>query len=545
MRLASASTVIVAACLLSAMFCSLSMVRVRADSTTIYVDVRNLNAPDQDGSAAHPFDSIQKGVDAAGNGDTVQVAPGVYYGEVDIDKSFFSLVGQEGSTIIDGNGTGLVGIHIYHVIPDYTENVSISGFTVRNFVKGITLSRSIYIRLRDDSMVNNTYNFGDYTLQAQDIDTSNTVNGKPIYFWVNQHNEQVPSDAGFVDLTDSSNITVTDLNLTNNVQGLVLKNTTDSLIENVRITNNWDGLYLQRWSNSNTIIDSIVSNNLGLGGMGIYVSTSNNNTISNNSISNNYCGLVFDSTVYQDVIGYQPTGNTVMYNVVTGNTVANNSSVGVELIQSQENLFYDNNFVNNTQQVLSTNSTNAWDNGYEGNYWQDYVGQDLNETGIGDVPYVIDENNLDNHPLMGLFSDFPVTWQEETYPVIAISNSTISGFYFSQPNKAIGFSVNPSADEGSGFCMVNIPVSLLGGPYTVVLDGVRLTNPLETSNGTNCSLYLTYNDSSHDVKITGTTVVSAHPQFPSFLLLLFLAAALAAGVVIFGLRKRKSAHASA
>jgi parallel beta-helix repeat protein len=539
MRLASASTVIVAVCLLSAMFWSLSMIRVRADSTTIYVDSRNLNDPGQDGSARHPFDSIQKGVDAAGSGDTVQVAPGVYYGEVDIDKSFISLVGQEGSTIIDGNRTGLVGIHVYHVIPDYTENVSISGFTVRNFVKGITLSRSIYMRLRDDSMINNTYNFGDYTFQVHDIDTSNTVNGKPIYFWVNQHDKQVPADAGFVDLTDSTNITVRDLNLTNNVQGLVLKNTTNSLVENVRITNNWDGLYLQRWSNSNTIIDSTVSNNLGLGGIGIYVSTSSSNTIRNNSISNNYCGLVFDSTVYENVIGYQPTGNTVKDNVVTGNTVANNSLVGVELIQSEENVFYDNNFVNNTQQVLSTNSTNAWDNGDEGNYWQDYSGQDLNKTGFGDAPYVIDDNNLDNHPLMGLFSDFPVTWQEETYPVTVISNSTVSGFYFSQPNKMIGFSVN-GPDGASGFCRVSMPVSLLGGPYTLVLDGVSSPDLLEMSNGTNCFLYFTYNNSYRNVKIEGTSVVS---EFPSFLPVLFLVAVLTVGVVIVALRRRRFAPA--
>jgi parallel beta-helix repeat protein len=538
MRLASASTVIVAVCLLSAMFWSLSVIRVRADSTTIYVDARNLSDPGQDGSAGHPFDSIQKGVNAAGSGDTVQVAAGVYYGEVDIDKSFISLVGQEGGTIIDGNGSGLVGIHVYHVIPDYTENVSISGFTVRNFVKGITLSRSIYMRLRDDSMVNNTYNFGDYTFQVQDIDTSNSVDGKPIYFWVNEHDKQVPADAGFVDLTDSTNITVRDLNLTNNVQGLVLKNTTNSLIENVRITNNWDGLYLQRWSNSNTIIDSTVSNNLGLGGIGIYVSTSSSNTIRNNSISNNYCGLVLDSTVYENVIGYQPTGNNVTDNVVTGNTVANNSLVGVELIQSENNAFYDNNFVNNTQQVLSTNSTNKWDNGGEGNYWQGYAGQDLNKDGFGDAPYVIDENNLDNHPLMGSFSDFPVTWQEETYHVTVISNSTVSEFYFSQPNKTISFSAN-GPDGASGFCRVSMPVSLLGGPYTLTLDGVPSTDLLETSNGTNSFLYFTYNNSYHNVKIEGTSVV---PEFPS-LLLVFIFAALTVGLFMVVLRRTKPAPA--
>jgi hypothetical protein len=43
---------------------------------------------------------------------------------------------------------------------------------------------------------------------------------------------------------------------------------------------------------------------------------------------------------------------------------------------------------------------NIWDNGTTGNYWSDYVGQDVNNDGIGDSPYIINENNQDNYPLM-------------------------------------------------------------------------------------------------------------------------------------------------
>ena len=54
---------------------------------------------------------------------------------------------------------------------------------------------------------------------------------------------------------------------------------------------------------------------------------------------------------------------------------------------------------------------NIWDDDYPsgGNYWSDYTGVDeysgpyQNETGsdgIGDTPYVIDENNQDNYPFM-------------------------------------------------------------------------------------------------------------------------------------------------
>lgn len=528
-------TVIVSACLLSTMVRPLFVMRVEASSKTIYVDARNVNDPSEDGSAAHAFDLIQKGVDAAGSGDTVQVAAGVYYESVQIDKSSISLVGEKGGTIIDGNGTGSVGMRVYHSSPEYTKNVSISGFTVRNCVRGITLSRSVNIRLRDNTMVGNTYNFGDYTLQVQDIDTSNTVDGKPIYYWVNERDKQVPADAGFVALVDSTNITVTDLNLTNNVQGLLLKNTTGSLVENVRVSDNCYGMDLDRWSNSNTIIGNTVSNNLFMGaGVGIYVSTSSGNVIANNSILNNSYGLLFDSGVYGTTLGFSGNGNTVRDNIVMDNTVANSSLDGVYLDECQDNIFFHNNFVNNALQVESLNSTSMWDDGAEGNYWADYSGKDLNKTGFGDAPYVIDENNVDNHPLMGLFSDFPVTWQEETYHVTAISNSTISEFYFSQPDKMISFSVS-GPDDASGFCRVSMPFSLLGGPYTLVLDGVSSTDLLETSDGTYSFLYFTYNHSFLNVKIEGTSVV---PEFPSFLLA-FVLAALTVGVTIVAWTRKK------
>ena len=42
------------------------------------------------------------------------------------------------------------------------------------------------------------------------------------------------------------------------------------------------------------------------------------------------------------------------------------------------------------------------DNGYPsgGNYWNDYNGTDNNGDGIGETPYIINEDNQDNYPLM-------------------------------------------------------------------------------------------------------------------------------------------------
>jgi len=73
---------------------------------------------------------------------------------------------------------------------------------------------------------------------------------------------------------------------------------------------------------------------------------------------------------------------------------------------ASQNVFYLNNFVNNTENVekyvtdFQEFPTNIWDNGTTGNYWSDYNGTDTNSNGIGDTPYIIEENNQDNYPLM-------------------------------------------------------------------------------------------------------------------------------------------------
>ena len=82
-------------------------------------------------------------------------------------------------------------------------------------------------------MSNNKFNFGVFasniTNYINNIDTSNSVNGKPIYYWVNKSNMAVPSNAGFVALINCTDAAVVNLNLSGNYEGLLLaytKNTT-------------------------------------------------------------------------------------------------------------------------------------------------------------------------------------------------------------------------------------------------------------------------------------------------------------------------------
>jgi len=128
------------------------------------------------------------------------------------------------------------------------------GNTVRANGYGIRLDDYSNNMLRNNDVRDNGFNFGVFGSLLpefiQDIDESNIVNGKPIYYWVNRQDMTVPLDAGYVALVNCSGITIKNLNLNNNGQGLLLAYTTESSIIQNNITNNIHGIYLCGSSNN-------------------------------------------------------------------------------------------------------------------------------------------------------------------------------------------------------------------------------------------------------------------------------------------------------
>ena len=246
------------------------------------------------------------------------------------------------------------------------------------------------------------------------------------------------------------------------------------------------------WSNANSISGNVVINNK----LGIYVLDSFYNTISNNRITNNSFGFYF--------MGWSQESD---YNVISENDVTNNEYGMYVLWGSNDNDIYHNSFVDNTEDAYNVNSINAWDNGVEGNYWSDYNGNDVDHDGIGDTPCVIDANNTDHYPLMGMFSDFNATSE---YSVQTICNSSITDFQFN--GTAISFNVSGDNDT-TGFCRICIPTAMMSTTYKVFVNGTEVShNLLPCSNETYSYVYFNYTHSTQEVIII--------PEFPSFLILL-------------------------
>ncbi len=190
-------------------------------------------------------------------------------------------------------------------------------------------------------------------------------------------------------------------------------------------TTNSAGIFMA--ATNSTIANNTVTDNA----CGIWVYSGSGNVIAGNNVTRNYsCGIELDSN-NNTVIGNYITSTTrepnnwmfgvgginidsALNNRITENQIANNS-IGIHcqafayFAQSGErkgdNQIYRNNLVDNDQTVLnealfSEVMANIWDDGTAGNHWSDYGGKDENGDGVGDTPYVIDDLNQDNFPLM-------------------------------------------------------------------------------------------------------------------------------------------------
>lgn len=93
-------------------------------------------------------------------------------------------------------------------------------------------------------------------------------------------------------------------------------------------------------------------------------------------------------------------GQGANMNWLRANRIIQNSKVGIVALQADGNIIVGNSFAQNGHNGSEEGSGNRWDDGNEGNYWDDYKGTDSNADGIGDTPYPVPPNGVDNRPLM-------------------------------------------------------------------------------------------------------------------------------------------------
>lgn len=247
----------------------------RTVPTTIFVNVANKGT--QDGSAAHPWASIQQGVNQAHSSDIVQVAAGTYNESVSVFTPGVVIRGAEAGidartrtgleTIVQGPG-GQTAIRIS------ANDVTLDGFTVQNATNTNNIGSGIYVRagINGFQFVNNIVQNNIVGLFISNSSTTDPALVRQNLF----RNNNKPGPASGHD------IYADDTTAGAGAQGFIITNNT---FTNSSFTENHWCIGFGNVGNVPFNQVQILNNTFNNSGRGVYFEYINNVTVSGNSIT--------------------------------------------------------------------------------------------------------------------------------------------------------------------------------------------------------------------------------------------------------------------
>ncbi len=286
------------------------------------------------------------------------------------------------------NGVGLQGGSSRNTL----SNCNIYSNGLSPFGVGVSVGDS-----SNNNIINNTFT-NDGMLIGGDIQkhftqniSGNTVNGKPLYYFLNQENMDIDGQAvGQLILINCTNFLINNTDISHTAIGIEIQFSSNISISNCNIYNiSFCAIGTGYGSNHMSISDCNIYNSSVAG---IAIGDSSNNSISNCNVYSNYW------------FGISLT-RSADNNLISNCNISNSSGIGLFLIDSSYNTIYHNNFIGNTQNA-NDNGENTWDDGEYGNYWDDYEERYPNAhkkwwKGIWDTPYEIPGgDSKDRYPLI-------------------------------------------------------------------------------------------------------------------------------------------------
>jgi hypothetical protein len=141
------------------------------------------------------------------------------------------------------------------------------------------------------------------------------------------------------------------------------------------------------------------------------------------------------------------TANRINQLNLGSNSTYHANDISKMTIAGADNLFYGNNFQGYDLRTTASGAQ-LWDNGSLGNYWSDYLtkypnASEIGNLGVGDTPYVIDGDNVDNYPLMSPFDIDSVTIELPDWaspPSVHLINP--ENMTYTSANVALEFTIN-------------------------------------------------------------------------------------------------------
>ncbi len=278
---------------------------------------------------------------------------------------------------------------------------------------GIEIWRSL-----NETIIDCTFDSAGIRILGDEIDhwvTHNigntTVNGNPFYYHRNEANVLMDDPNAHYLIGNCTEITAFGWNSNSGGFPVQIGFSDNFSIASCEISEARVGIYLYNSLDIN-IQDSIMRDN---GEYAIYADDATNITIDGCTFRRNSYDSWYSEAVYMDadnsmilnssfvdnhLVGMEI--NTGSFNLIENNTFCGNGKEALRLAYySSNNVVVDNVFMDSgISPQAYAHRYNDWDDGFEGNYWSDYLGNDTDGDGVGDTPYEIEGASKDNFPLM-------------------------------------------------------------------------------------------------------------------------------------------------
>lgn len=275
----------------------------------------------------------------------------------------------------------------------------------------------------------NGFNLASFTTQS--IDSSNTVNNRPILYLKNQTGVGISDGFGQVIIANCTDISADGLDIQMTTYGVSIAFCQDVKINGSVLSNDSTSLEIDRSSNimiSNNVLSdnsvhgliqydssdvSILNNTIERNSAyGVDMVWSGFSIIAGNTISENgWDGIYFDeahdSAIDRNTIsdnGHAGLNLTYYssFNEVHNNTILQNHGAGIWILAwSMFNDIHHNNIMDNGINAYDIVGNNTWNASLVGNYWSDHTSPDADNDGMVDLvnPVPGTMHSVDHHPI--------------------------------------------------------------------------------------------------------------------------------------------------
>ncbi|MEN8168709.1 MAG: nitrous oxide reductase family maturation protein NosD [Pseudomonadota bacterium] len=328
--------------------------------------------------------SLQQLVDDAEANTTLVPPPGTYAGPVIVDKPL--TIDGEGKVVVDSGGKGSVILLETDGATLKNLRLTNSGNSHNDLDSGVLVRGNFNVikdNIIDDCLFGIDLQQSEFNIvrrnhiSSKDVDLG--MRGDAVRLWYSFNNK----------ITDNTIRNSRDMVVWYSKDNVIARNdarygryslhfmySQHNVIESNHYAHNSVGIFLM-YSDGVELRNNYVAHAIGPTGVGIGMKETSDIVMEGNQLLYNANGISLDVSPYQPDSVNQISNNLIAYN-----------NIGVRFLNDWTgNVFKGNRFKSNITPVAVGDGSTANRNKWEGNYWDNYEGFDIDNNGIGDTPH--------------------------------------------------------------------------------------------------------------------------------------------------------------